>query len=101
AIGGTSLGALSTQLAASHATAWPQRLRPDVLFLTTTSADMTELCFDSALSRLLGIGAAIEAAGWTRDLVRRWSHLAEPLPEVAVAPEDIIMVLGRRDTVTA
>jgi hypothetical protein len=101
AIGGTSLGALATQLAASHATGWPQPLRPDALFLTTTSADMTELCFHSALSRMLGIGAAMMAAGWTRERVRRWSHLAEPLAEVAVAPEDIVMVLGLRDTVTA
>lgn len=101
AIGGTSLGALATQLAASHATAWPAPLRPDVLFLTTTSGDMTELCFDSSLSRVLGIGAAVTAAGWTRELLRRWSHLVEPLPDVAVAPRDIVMVLGQRDTVTA
>jgi hypothetical protein len=100
-IGGTSLGALATQLAASHATAWPARQRPDVLFLTTTSGDMTELCFDSSLTRLLGVGAAVTAAGWSRDLLRRWSHLVEPLPEVAVAPGDIVMVLGQRDTVTA
>jgi hypothetical protein len=101
AIGGTSLGALATQLAASHATGWPAPLRPDVLFVTTTSGNMVELCFDSSLSRRLGVGAAVTAAGWTRDLLGRWSYLVEPLPELATAPRDTIMVLGRRDTVTA
>jgi hypothetical protein len=100
ALGGTSMGALAGQLAASHAVHWPVALRPDVLFLVTTSRDMTELCFDSTLSRALGVPRALAASGWRREDIARWSHLLEPLPAAAVAPRDTIMLLGRRDTVT-
>jgi predicted alpha/beta-hydrolase family hydrolase len=100
AIGGTSMGALAGQLAASHAVNWPAALRPDLLYLVTTSADMAELSFDSSLSRALGLPRALTAAGWTRDDMARWSWLLEPLSTVAVAPRDIVMLLGRRDTVT-
>jgi hypothetical protein len=100
AIGGTSMGALAGQLAASHAVNWPAALRPDVLFLVTTSADMAELSWDSSLSRALGIPRALTAAGWTRDDMARWSFVLEPLPTVPMPPRDVIMLLGRRDTVT-
>jgi hypothetical protein len=100
AIGGTSMGALGGQLAASHAVHWPAALRPDVLYLVTTSGDMAELSFDSSLSHALGITRALTAAGWRREDMAQWGWLLEPQPEVAVAPRDIIMLLGRRDTVT-
>jgi hypothetical protein len=100
AFGGTSMGALAAQLAASHAAHWPTALRPDVLFLLTTSRDMTELCFQSSLSLALGMPRALAAGGWTRDAVARWCHLVEPLASLPVAPRDIVMLLGRSDTVT-
>ncbi|MBX6322382.1 MAG: hypothetical protein IRY94_11190, partial [Rhodospirillaceae bacterium] len=100
AIAGTSMGALAAQLAASHAVHWPPALRPDALCLVTTSRGLAGLCFDSALARAVGLPRALHAAGWMRADIARWGHLLEPLPAVAVAPRDIVMLLGRRDTVT-
>jgi hypothetical protein len=100
AVGGTSLGALASQLVASHCRFWPAACRPDVLFLATTTDDVGSLSFDSSIARLIGVPAAIAAAGWTRAMFDRWRPLADPVGDPPLAHEDIIMILGRTDDVT-
>lgn len=100
AIGGTSMGALSTQLAAARARDWPAHLRPDALWLVTTSDDIGNLAFQSSLARAVGLPGALTRAGWTPQLLSGLDPLGEIRTPPAVAPEDIVVVLGRRDDVT-
>lgn len=100
AIGGTSMGALSTQLAASRARDWPAETVPDLLWLVTTSDDIGGLAFHSALAKAVGLPGRLTRAGWTRRTLSVLDPLAEVLTPPALSPEDIVVVLGRRDDIT-
>lgn len=100
ALGGTSLGALASQLAASHARTWPASMRPDALLLLTTSNDVAGLAFSSSLARGIGIDSALAAAGWTVDDIDRWRPLLDPSATAPLPPEDIVILLGQVDDVT-
>lgn len=100
AVGGTSLGALASQLVASHAHGWPREMRPDALLLLTTADDVGGLAFHSSLARATGLDAALTEAGWTAADIDRWRPLTDPLPAQPLPPEDIVILLGRVDDVT-
>lgn len=100
AFGGTSMGALTAQLAAAHARHWPERHRPDVLFLVTTSDSVAALAFESAISRGVGLPQALEAAGWNAPTLDEYGALTDPGLMAPLPPADIVMVLGRADHVT-
>jgi hypothetical protein len=100
AVGGTSLGALASQLVASHAHTWPAEMRPDALMLLTTSDDVGGLAFHSSLARATGLDGALAAAGWTVGDADRWRVLTDPLPAQPLPPDDIVILLGRVDDVT-
>ena len=101
AIGGTSLGALTTQLAATQAKAWPAALRPDFLLLVTTSGSLRQVAVDGELGDVFGLGEALGNAGWTDESLQALSPLTDPDDEPVMPPERIVMVLGREDSVTA
>jgi hypothetical protein len=101
AIGGTSLGALTTQMAATQAKHWPEALRPDFLLLVTTSGSLRQVAVDGELGKAFGLGEALAGAGWTEESLQKLSLLTDPDDEPAMPPERIIMVLGREDSVTA
>jgi hypothetical protein len=100
AIGGTSMGALSTQIAASRAADWPAEMRPDVLWLVTTSDDIGNLAFQSSLAKAVGLPRALTGAGWTPQAVSALNPLGVTDARPVMAAEDIVAVLGRRDDVT-
>jgi len=99
-VGGTSLGALTAQLAARHARNWPEACRPNALFLVTTSARVATLGFESELAQSVGVTRALEEAGWTFDRMSELSALADPGLVAPLQPHDIVMVLGHADRVT-
>jgi hypothetical protein len=100
AVGGASMGALIAQLAAGHARAWPAASRPDLLYAVTTSDDVGGLVFASSLARSVGLPQALARAGWGVEDLDRFRPLADPPPAPPLPPEDMVLVLGRRDTVT-
>jgi hypothetical protein len=100
AIGGTSMGALSTQIAACRASAWPAGMRPDALWLVTTSDDIGNLAFQSSLARAVGLPTALSRAGWTPQAVSALNSLGLIDAAPVMNPEDVVVVLGRRDDVT-
>ena len=100
AVGGTSLGALASQLVASHCRNWPAAYRPDAIFLATTTEDVGSLSFDSSIAKLIGVPDRLHAAGWTPTAFDRWRPLTDPLEPPPLDPRDIIMVLGTADDVT-
>ncbi len=99
-IGGVSLGALAAQMAACNADLWPTVMRPDVMFLVTVADGLDRMVYDSAMARTLGMRKSLEKHGWTRELMARLRPIADPVRPPAMKPEDIVMVLGTKDTVT-
>ncbi len=100
AVGGTSLGALASQLVASHCRGWPAQYRPDAVFLGTTTEDVGGLSFDSSIAKLVGLPGALRAAGWSPASFDRWRPLTDPVAAPPLDPRDIVMVLGTADDVT-
>lgn len=99
AFAGSSLGALTSQLAASAAHDWPERLRPDALLLVTHSGDLADTMMYGALSEVFAGVAAAERAGWTPEGAERFLALLEPARAPVVPASRIVSVLGRRDVV--
>ncbi|MFO1058759.1 MAG: alpha/beta hydrolase family protein [Dongiaceae bacterium] len=99
-VGGASMGALIAQLAAGHSPAWPAACRPDLLYAVTTGDDVGGLIFTSSLARSVGLPQVLQRAGWAVEDLDRFRPLADPPPAPPLPPADMVMVLGRRDTVT-
>ncbi|MDX1710340.1 MAG: alpha/beta hydrolase family protein [Rhodovibrionaceae bacterium] len=100
ALGGVSLGALTSQLSASAAWQWPEACRPDTLFLVGTSADMLETGLEGGLAKLMNLPEELRAAGWDHESLSRLRPLLEPGETPVVPAERIVMLLGSKDVVT-
>lgn len=99
AVGGSSLGAMTSQFAADRAADWPAHMRPDALLLLTHTGDLTDAVLNGALAELWMSPADVAAKGWTEDLARRYLSLLQPARPPCVPASRIISVLGRRDRV--
>ncbi|HEX5476486.1 MAG TPA: hypothetical protein VFX09_01380 [Burkholderiales bacterium] len=100
AIGGLSLGALTSQVALTAAAHWPAEMRPDAALLIATSGDLLDIVERGSLAAGIGLPAQLSAAGWTTAELTRWLTLATPVGEPALPAERIVMVLGSADSVT-
>jgi pimeloyl-ACP methyl ester carboxylesterase len=99
-IGGTSLGALTAQLCASVSHDWPERLKPEALYLMTHSGAMSDAMMTGAVSTLFADPAAALAKGWTPAMARRHLSMIDPVRPPVMAPSRIVSVLGSRDVIT-
>ncbi len=97
AVGGVSMGALSAQLLLTASAEWDAALVPDAALLIATSGALDDLAERASLSRALGMPEPIRAAGWDEAALRRVLPLIAPLGLPALAPEDLVMVLGASD----
>lgn len=100
AFGGSSLGALMTQLAADRARDWPKRLRPDALFLITHTGRMADAILHGALSKLWIGEEAVRSKGWNETTAGAYLALLDPQRPPVVPGSRIITVLGDRDVIT-
>ncbi len=98
--GGTSLGALTAQLAADRSHHWEERLRPDGLFLITHSANMTNMVLQGEISKIFEGTNNARAKGWTIDALNSYYRLLDPSHMPPIPPDKIVTLLGKRDTVT-
>jgi hypothetical protein len=96
AIGGVSLGALTSQLVACNSQTWPAALQPDAMLLVTTTGAMLDLV-DGSLGRGAGFKAELERTGWGVDDLNHWSPLMEPTQVPVMAPDRIVVALGEAD----
>ena len=97
AIGGASLGALTSQLTVTVSGSWPQDLQPDALLLIATTGRPIEIVTNGSLARNIGLPEILEKSGWTAPRIERWLGLFEPRMPPVVAPDRIVIVLGRAD----
>jgi hypothetical protein len=100
AIGGISMGALTSQLAATRAVAWPQDMRPDALLLIGTTGGVVDAALSGGLGRALGVAGRLAALSWSPAAVQRWAPLLEPQESPVMPPESVVMLIGTSDTVT-
>ncbi len=97
---GISLGALTSQLTASHAANWPRSMRADVLALYTTSEGIEEIGLTGEIAKAFGVDRELLAAGWTEEALRGWRPLTDPVQPPCMGPENVFMVLGSEDRIT-
>jgi hypothetical protein len=100
ALGGISLGALSTQVAACNMASWPASSRPDALLLLTTTDQVSSLTTESALGQVANVDRVVLAAGWREEHIKALSPLTDACAEPPIDPARIVLLLGRRDNVT-
>lgn len=100
ALGGSSLGAHMARVAAARARDWPQRLRPDALFLVTPCGRLEDAAIEGSFARVWGTAEAAGAQGWSPVLRSKWLSIIDPDHAPVVPPGRIVAVLGRRDRVT-
>ena len=102
AIGGSSLGALMSLLCADVSRHWPEQLRPQAMLLITHSGHQQDALVRGALARVWKAREAMAAAGWTSETSDRYLPILDPdwNTPPAIAPENIVSVLGRYDHVT-
>lgn len=98
--GGTSLGALTAQLAADRSHQWPERLRPEGMFLVTHGGSMTDTVMFGEISKIFGGMDTAKSAGWTIETLQPYLRLLDPSHTPPVAPEKIVTLLGSQDNVT-
>jgi hypothetical protein len=99
AIGGASLGALAALLAASHSPRWPESMRPDAVALLTVADQIDSLVAESSLSAGIGMAEQLERAGWTAQHLMQWQSMTAVPNGPPLPPENIVAVLGARDTI--
>ena len=97
--GGSSLGAMTAQLAASRSDSWPKSARPDGLFLVTHTGDMASAVLDGALSTLWADPKDVERAGWSRHTARAYLMMINPTDPMPLPGHRIVSILGRRDKI--
>ena len=97
AVGGVSLGALTSQLVPAAAWHWPVELCPDAVLLIANSEDLLQVAEAGSLARAVDLPRQFLDHGWTHKALQRWRPLLEPLGPPAVDPETVIMVLGSAD----
>ena len=97
-LGGISLGAFVSQIAATAAD-WPAALRPDALLLIGTTGAVADAALAGSLGRALGVAPRLAERSWSAAALRRWAPLLEPRGAPALPSSAIAMLIGTRDTV--
>jgi pimeloyl-ACP methyl ester carboxylesterase len=102
ALAGSSLGAMTAQLATCRAaeTSNGGVFLPDQLLLVTPTGNLASLAFSSSMAKAAGLHEAVAAAGWTESGFSPYAALVEPSATPPIDPNAISMVLGTDDTVT-
>jgi hypothetical protein len=97
ALAGISMTSFVAQQAASRCHLWPAEARPDGVMLISHSGRIEDVTFGGALAVTLGLDRALARAGWSREALARLSELIDPTAEPAIAPVNIVSVLGETD----
>ena len=97
ALAGISMTSFVAQQVASRCHLWPAEARPDAVMLISHSGRIEDVTFGGALAVTLGLDRALARAGWSREALARLSQLIDPAKQPALAPSNIVSVLGETD----
>lgn len=101
ALGGTSLGALSSQTYVSLNKKLQLYSQPDILYLSATDPDILALANDSQLCIKSGLSQALQQAGWSKSKLKEYQALVEVADEPPLDPKYIIILIGMKDKITS
>lgn len=99
-LGGISLGALTAQVAASRWRYWPAEMKPDALFLVTTTARISALPLESSLGRVANLDDEVRRHGWAPEHFAALESITDASAEPPLDPANIVLMIGARDDVT-
>lgn len=99
AVGGLSLGGITTFHVVGHCGSWPESTRPDLAFPAGAPGVIDETIVRSRLLELLDTGDALRAAGWTPALLGEFGPLLNPPTTCGIDPKRVVSFGGRRDDV--
>ncbi|SDM84097.1 hypothetical protein SAMN04487949_2767 [Halogranum gelatinilyticum] len=99
AVGGLSLGGITTLHVVGHCGAWPESTRPDLAFPVAGAGLVDETVVRSELLDALDTDKALRAAGWTPALLGEFGPLLNPPTTCGIDPERVVPVAGVRDEV--
>ena len=97
ALAGISMTSFVAQQVASRCHLWPVEARPDAVMLISHSGRIEDVTFGGALAVTLGLDRALARAGWSREALASLSKLIDPAAEPALAPSNVVSVLGETD----
>jgi pimeloyl-ACP methyl ester carboxylesterase len=100
-LGGISLGALTAQVAASRWRYWPAQCKPDALFLMTSTARISALPLESSLGQMADIDNEVRRHGWRPEHFQVLEPITDASAEPPLDPANIVLLVGKRDDVTA
>jgi hypothetical protein len=100
-LGGISLGALTAQVAASRWRYWPAEAKPDALFLMTSTARVSALPLESSLGQMADIDNEVRRHGWRPEHFAALEPITDASAEPPIDPANIVLMVGKRDDVTA
>ncbi|HEY3146658.1 MAG TPA: hypothetical protein VGJ75_09915 [Dongiaceae bacterium] len=100
-LGGISLGALTAQVAASRWRYWPAECKPDALFLMTSTARISALPLESSLGQMADIDNEVRRHGWMPEHFQVLEPITDASAEPPIDPANIVLMVGKRDDVTA
>lgn len=100
AVGGVSLGALTSQLLIGACAGWPAALRPDAALLVVPGRSVLKVAMEGSLTAALGVPQALRRAGWSEAALEPWRAVLEPSARPGIDPENIVVALGTEDDVT-
>ncbi|SEO88120.1 hypothetical protein SAMN04487948_106143 [Halogranum amylolyticum] len=99
AVGGLSLGGITSFHVVGHCGSWPESTRPDLAFPAGAPGVIDETLVRSRLLELLDTDDALRAAGWTPALLGEFAPLLNPPTTCGIDPERVVSFGGRRDEV--
>lgn len=99
AVGGLSLGGITTFHVVGHCGSWPESTRPDLAFPVGAPGVVDETVVRSRLLELLDTDDALRAAGWTPALLGEFGPLLNPPATCGIDPSRVVSFGGRQDEV--
>lgn len=99
AVGGLSLGGITTFHVVGHCGSWPESTRPDLAFPVGAPGVVDETIVRSRLLDVLDAGKAYRAAGWTPALLGEFGSLLNPPVTCGIDPTWVVSFGGLRDDV--
>ncbi|MBL8687192.1 MAG: hypothetical protein JNK86_06995 [Alphaproteobacteria bacterium] len=100
ALGGTSLGAISSLF---YVTSWQShhKQQPDILYLSAPDPDPLLLAYDSMLCQQSGLSQALRKYGWNQERLRLYQTQIGQCYVAPLDPANIIINIAQYDTVTS
>lgn len=99
-MGGSSLGALITQLVVGQSNHWPEHLCPDALLLIMHCSKIEDALIHGSIAKLFGALEAKHERGWSVANVAEYFQALDPPALPSIDAGNIVSILGNRDQAT-